>query len=393
MAATFQQLGVKPKSKTPEELKQWMSAYVHATESEEEKPLHKERLVVTQQQLRIPNFHGDSGKSEVDYELWRNEVDCLRNEGTYTEAQVLQAARKSLRGEAAGVAKRMGTSITIEGLLQTLDGVYGLVEVGETLMSQFYSAQQMETETVAAWSCRLEELLHKAKQKGQVSSGAVNEMLRTKFWTGLRQGLKDCSRHKFDTVKDFGQLRIEMRAIEHELRVSQDKDKSKQTKAQVKAAAVNQSSQDAAAELQELRGLVNSLQKELQSLKPNAEKQERQRQNTAQNAQSPPQQQQYQPQTQSHAQASQQTQQQQGVQGTNSGQRQRQTGSQQGRYPRGPRRCFLCGDPQHIMKDCPGLQQMQHLNMMGPPHTGGSWPAPTRQPSTTQYQGPTQNTW
>ncbi|VDI13372.1 Hypothetical predicted protein [Mytilus galloprovincialis] len=43
-------------------------------------------------------------------------------------------------------------------------------------------------------------------------------MLRSKFWSGIRDPLlKNSSRYKFDTVKDFDQLRKEIRAIELEL--------------------------------------------------------------------------------------------------------------------------------------------------------------------------------
>ena len=43
-------------------------------------------------------------------------------------------------------------------------------------------------------------------------------MLRYKFWTGLKDDqLKDASRHKYDTIKEFGELLKEVRKIEQEL--------------------------------------------------------------------------------------------------------------------------------------------------------------------------------
>ncbi|MCG7874804.1 MAG: hypothetical protein N0C90_00560, partial [Candidatus Thiodiazotropha endolucinida] len=45
-----------------------------------------------------------------------------------------------------------------------------------------------------------------------------NDMLRNKFWTGLMDDrLKNASRHKYDSVRDFGELLREVRKIEMEL--------------------------------------------------------------------------------------------------------------------------------------------------------------------------------
>ena len=125
----------------------------------------------------MPTFSGDTSKSEVTYDLRRNEVDCLLADKTYSEAQILQAAHKSLRGEAAGVNLRMRTEGTIHDLPAQLEAIYGTVELGETLLSQFYSAQQKEEESAATWGCRVEALLDKARRQGQVDSEAMEEML------------------------------------------------------------------------------------------------------------------------------------------------------------------------------------------------------------------------
>ncbi len=52
----------------------------------------------------------------------------------------------------------------------------------------------------------------------------TNDMLRSMLWTGMRQELKDVSGYKFDSIKDFDKLRVEMRKLE------QEHAKGKQTK-------------------------------------------------------------------------------------------------------------------------------------------------------------------
>lgn len=292
MAEIFKEMGVKPKCGSTEDFQRWMLDYLqamgklpevserkHTPAESSDKPSRE--LIVTQQQLRLPTFSGDSAKADVTYDLWRNEVDCLLADGTYSETQILQSARKSLRGEAAGVSLRMRTEGSIHDLLEKLEAVYGAVELGETLLSQFYSAQQKEQESVATWGCRVEDLLDKARRRGQVASEAMEEMLRTKFWTGLRPELKASSRHKFDTVKHFDTLKKELRAIEYEQRMCQDQVRDGQLttqtskpKLQVKSAQPKTTSGGEGAEkaeLQELKGLVLSLQnqvKEFQSWRP-----------------------------------------------------------------------------------------------------------------------------
>lgn len=58
-----------------------------------------------------------------------------------------------------------------------------------------------------------------------ISHHDSEEMLRTKFWAGLRQDLKDISGFKFEMIKDFDKLRVELRKMDRE-----NKPPEKQTK-------------------------------------------------------------------------------------------------------------------------------------------------------------------
>lgn len=423
IAQTFKAMGVKPKCKDPVDFQQWMLDYlahegklpeVKAEPSRSDSTPSKE-LIITQQQLRLPTFSGDSSKSDVTYDLWRNEIDCLLRDKTYSEVQILQAARKSLRGEAAGVSLRMRTEGTIHDLLKRLEAVYGTVELGETLLSQFYSAQQKDNESVATWGCRLEDILDKARRRGQVASDAMDEMLRTKFWTGLRPELKASSRHKFDTVKHFDILRVELRAIEYEQQVCQKPQKetqpdgSSKPKVQVKAAVPVPASTSGNPELQELKGMVLSLQKQMQTLQnlPSNQGPPNMGQVSARTTpfgtrmpapipaacpQMPFQQPYFRPAP---------------FQAPRSGPPLTQPHSAI-RPPmltpsRGPRPsrfgpCFNCGGG-HMKRDCPSLQQQAHLNMIAQTLGGECLPRTNPAPTWMQPQemqttrGPPENSW
>lgn len=52
--------------------------------------------------------------------------------------------------------------------------------------------------------------------KGKVSAIEAKEVLRTMFYKGLRQDLRDISGLLFHTVLDFDQLRIAVRKLESE---------------------------------------------------------------------------------------------------------------------------------------------------------------------------------
>ena len=51
------------------------------------------------QRPRIPTFSGEE-KSEVTFEVWKYEVTCIINDGSYPDTVVLQCIRNSLKGKA-----------------------------------------------------------------------------------------------------------------------------------------------------------------------------------------------------------------------------------------------------------------------------------------------------
>lgn len=121
----------------------------------------------------------------------------------------------------------------------------------------------MKSEEVTAWGCRLEDLLDRAMEHKSVPINDVNEMLRSRFWNGLNQRLKDGSRHKFDTVADFDKLRKEIRAIEKEHQLTDELETSQQQrKAQAKMTTASVDDSDSA--FKKLESVVSQLSKQVE---------------------------------------------------------------------------------------------------------------------------------
>lgn len=219
-----QQLGVKPKFDSKEDFIGWMKQFVESQEdatSVDAKPgasadtstpsvFKKETLP------RVPVFSGSTPlKSDhVPFDVWHYELQCLVKQKQFSTNAILNAARFSLRGEASKVAVRLGTEVTVEQLMCKMKRLYGTVETGEELLAKFYSASQQSQESVVQWSCRLEDLMDSAIQAGQFKRETCQEALRGKFWSGLRHPLKELSSHKYDMIKDYETLLVEIRKIE-----------------------------------------------------------------------------------------------------------------------------------------------------------------------------------
>ena len=94
-----------------------------------------------------PKFSVFSGeepkpKSEASYEEWKYEVHCVRNDRIHSEHIIAQAIRKSLRGQAKRVLLPLGPTANIEEILNHLEGVFGNVATGESVLQEFYASSQ-----------------------------------------------------------------------------------------------------------------------------------------------------------------------------------------------------------------------------------------------------------
>ncbi|VDI61233.1 Hypothetical predicted protein [Mytilus galloprovincialis] len=99
LLAAFKALKVKPKADTAEDLQTWLQNYA-ATGHET-----PQKITVSTNQPRLSIFYGDTTtltKGEATYDQWRYEIRGLLQDKTHKKEAVLQAIRRSVRGEANG---------------------------------------------------------------------------------------------------------------------------------------------------------------------------------------------------------------------------------------------------------------------------------------------------
>lgn len=219
LIASLRELGLKPKADTKEDLQQWLEEYSASAFGLVTATVPETKITVNSQTPRISIFYGDVDtltKGEVVYDQWKYEVLSLLRTRLHKEDVLLQAIRRSLKGEALKVLTRLRTDTSIREILDKLDSVYGVVDTKESIFARFYAARQGETEDIATWSCRLEDLLAKAVEKELVQPREVNDMLKGMLWTGMRSDLKSIFGYKVDQIDDFDRLRVELRKLETE---------------------------------------------------------------------------------------------------------------------------------------------------------------------------------
>ena len=264
----FEAMDVKPDTSDAESMAQWMKDYLQQKGKLDTAPMGG--LPSGTQLVHSPKvimFSGDEGK-DAKYDLWRYEVMSMIKAKTYSEAVIMNAARKSLRGEAARVVMRLGENVEFDDIIYKLDSMYGFVESAEMMLAKFYSAAQEEGESVSSWACRLEDLYMKVGKKNKIESR--NDAIKAKFWSGLLDPLKEASRHKFDTVKLYEELVVELRCIEAEKGKSgstPNTNKQGKTKAQVK---MTQEAASKPGETDDLRSMVLAMSTKLENLEKSA---------------------------------------------------------------------------------------------------------------------------
>ena len=120
---------------------------------------------------------------------------------------ISQTIRKSLRVPAKRVLLAMSATASSRDIISRLENVYGNVACGQAVVQEFYTAVQSAEENVAEWAVRLEEILKRAVDKGQIVEDSRDEILRCKFWRELHsQDLKNATKIYYESEKNFEKL-------------------------------------------------------------------------------------------------------------------------------------------------------------------------------------------
>ncbi len=169
LLAAFKELKVKPKADSVKDLDAWLKAYGGASGATGDTGATTPAISVNSHQPRLSIFYGDTisvTKGEVTYDQWRYEIRSMLLEKTYKLEVIAQAIRRSVRGEAGRIMMRLGPGSSMSETLDKFESVYGVVDSKEALLAKFYSAQQTTDEDVTQWSCRLEDILNSAVERG-----------------------------------------------------------------------------------------------------------------------------------------------------------------------------------------------------------------------------------
>ena len=169
---------------------------------------------------RISPFFGDvSSKGHgVDFDSWKFEVESLLRDGTYPEQILAPHVRQSIRGEPSRLIQTLGPHASIAAIILELEGSYGTVQDGPTLLQKAYNSHQEDQETAAGFGRRLKLLVFEACRRDGLPAASMDVVLRQIFWRGLRdQQLKNICRHRKDEAHTFDHLVRLVRMGEQEL--------------------------------------------------------------------------------------------------------------------------------------------------------------------------------
>ena len=218
---------------------------------------------------KISQFSGDDLKGDVSFEQWEYEVEILK--ATHTSSAIREAITKSLKGSAAEALRALGPVATLEQILTSFKGKYGIAASYDTLMSSLYTFTQQSEEKVPQFATKIETKLSSIKWKfpGRITSDMETKILRDRLFFGIKKDIRDSIRYRYsDGRVTYAELLKYARESEDE---NQDensspessKDKKDKSKAKSSSAIASTSVQNTSnPDLVKLTQVAEKVQKE-----------------------------------------------------------------------------------------------------------------------------------
>ena len=120
------------------------------------------------------------------------------------------------------------TASTTE-VLQKMEDIYGNIRSGDSIVHDFYSAEQQADETVSDWGIRIETLFNKAVERNEIDEDRKESKLKERFWRGLEDAhLRMNTRSSFESKDSFDTLRKKARIEELEMRIERKRQQPKE---------------------------------------------------------------------------------------------------------------------------------------------------------------------
>jgi len=167
----------------------------------------------------VPKFSDPAQFTE-----WKIEIESMIRSKIYQKDILKQCVRNAISGKPRKVLATLKATATLENILSTMESNFGDVKSGQSIMEEFYQARQNKDEDITSWGIRIEEMIQRALEKGEIQENKKEEILRTKYWKYLRNSeLKNATRVFYENCLTFEELRKRVRREEQELKVSQDR--------------------------------------------------------------------------------------------------------------------------------------------------------------------------
>ena len=216
---------------------------------------------------KLTFFNGKDGANDYPYASWRFDVNQLIQSG-YPARGVRLAIVRSCRGDPATVLQSLGEDFLPETVISAFDNRFASVTTAESILAQFYSATQQGDENVNTWGCRLEGLLTNPQMR-YLSVQQREDMLRGRFWRGLKPESRNALRHKVDSGASYEQLLVFAREVESEscessaTGTSRTEKSAKSSKKAAIASAQLTDPSSLASQLQDLQARLIAIEKRL----------------------------------------------------------------------------------------------------------------------------------
>ena len=165
-----------------------------------------------------PKLHEFSGKPEDEKASWRRrELQIKGLVGSYSDRAIKEAMNKALQGDAAIVADSMDDDCTWQELLAALKAKFTVVSPLDVMMANLYGIKQGNN-SVSQFAINIEKVSGsiRVSHPTTFSTRESQRHLRTRFFHGLNDKLRNSLRHKYETDCSYEELLQYARMVESE---------------------------------------------------------------------------------------------------------------------------------------------------------------------------------
>jgi hypothetical protein len=232
--------------------------------------VEKEKTVMTLEKALIgrpylPAFEGRN------YDDWKMEVNWLLASNIYSDYVIAQVVRNSLKGHTRKVLTSLSPHTSTRDIMAKMDEIYGNVKGGDSLLQEFFSAKQLDKESSSDWGIRLENILQRVIDTGEIDQAKGEDMLRRKFWKGLKsEKLREACRNTYESKETFTALRRKAREEEDdiELRRKETEKEFQRTEQKIEKPAIHQpikTNSETEAKLDKILDRIKKLEEEMRN--------------------------------------------------------------------------------------------------------------------------------